>query len=106
MIRIDGALERRKRGHTVVPRQSDHDPLRIAKLEQRVEEDAEGAVEPQDLVVNFSRVWTVGVPDGVGRRERHGEQVRAVRCRPESELLETRECELQCDLVHPGKCRR
>ena len=43
--------------------------------EERVEKGSQVSIQPNDLIVNFARVRTEPVSDGIGRRERHREHV-------------------------------
>jgi hypothetical protein len=51
----------------VIARQGNHDALPVAQLEERVEEYAERAVEPDDLVVQLARIGPEPVADRISR---------------------------------------
>src|SRR5262249_9906040 len=59
----------------VISGERDRNARRVAQLVERVDEDAEIAIEPHDLVVQLARIGTKAVSDGVRRRERYGENV-------------------------------
>ena len=46
---------------------SDDHLVAVSELEEGVEEDADGAIQPKDLVVNLAGIRTIGVADVVGR---------------------------------------
>jgi hypothetical protein len=86
----------------VVGGQRDNDARAVAHRVEGIEESAERAVDPQDLVTDLARVGTIGVTDGIGRRQADGQHVRL---RPEAELErgDAFERELEGDFVHRGE---
>ena len=56
------------RCQTVIGGQGNHDVFLFPHSEQGIEKDAERAIEPEDLVVQLSRVRSVTVTNGVGCR--------------------------------------
>ena len=69
------AVELRDHAGTVVRRERDHDPGRVAQGEQGVEQPAQDPIQPQDLIVLFLRFRPPEMAYVVGGRERDGEDV-------------------------------
>ncbi len=71
-----GTGELRNWRHAMIAGERDHDGVGVSQLVKRVEKPAERLVESDLVLMRFARIWSIGMPDHVGRRERHGENVR------------------------------